>query len=64
MLTSTNKVRLVGCYDLNGTNPIGESCVLFMLLSVPPLSSFSLFFSSFFICWKLWDVMVSIFDFI
>ena len=48
MLTSTNKMRLVGCYDLNVTNPIGESCVLFMLLSVPPLSSFPLFFFSFF----------------
>ena len=48
MLTSTNKIRLVGCYDLNVTNPIGESCVLFILLSVPPLSSFPLFFFSFF----------------
>ena len=48
MLTPTNKIRLVGCYDLNVTNPIGESCVLFMLLSVPPLSSFPLSFFSFF----------------
>ena len=44
MLTPTNKIRLVGCYDLNVTNPIGEPYVLFMLLSVPPLSSFPLSF--------------------